>query len=338
MRMAAEIGFGFIGASIWAERYMVPAVRATEGARPLGVFSTDPERGATFAKRTDLVRSYDSLDALLSDPSIDAVYISTTNDLHAPQAIAAARAGKHVLCEKPVALSVADGVAIRVAAQTTNVVVGVNHHLRGSATIVAMHDLLRDGAIGELVAARVFHARLLPEEMRTWRLTRPEAGAGVIFDITVHDADTIRYLLDDEIVEVTAVTSSSDLCTAGVEDSVMGVMRSSRGALVSFHDAFTVPHAGTGIELHGTTGSLIARDVIMAEPSGEVFLRRGDEVEDVKVDVRWPLYEQVVARFCAAVRGEGVPLTTLDDGISALAVALAVRESASTGRPVAPVI
>ena len=78
-------------------------------------------------------------------------------------------------------------------------------------------------------------------------------------DLTVHDADTIRFLLRDEIVEVVATTASDDLGKGVVEDSAMGVLRTARASLVSFHDSFTVPHAPTGVEIFGTTGCRSSR-------------------------------------------------------------------------------
>jgi 1,5-anhydro-D-fructose reductase (1,5-anhydro-D-mannitol-forming) len=331
-----SVGWGFVGASIWARRYLIPAVRAVEGADAIGVYSSSPERGERYARETGLGRSYASLDELVGDDSIDAVYVSTTNDLHAPQAIAAARAGKHVLSEKPLATALEDALRMRDACARAGVVLAVNHHMRGGALIRAMRDLISRGEIGDVVAARVFHANLLPEAMRTWRLNRPEAGAGAVLDLTVHDTDTIRFLLDDEVAEVTAVTANQGMAGGAVEDSAMGVLRMRGGQLVSFHDSFVVPHAGNGVEVHGTTGSLFARDVMGPEPSGEVFLRRGSEIEPIEIPERWPLYENVVRRFDAAVRGEGRPVASGEDGIASLAVALAALESARSGRPVTP--
>jgi 1,5-anhydro-D-fructose reductase (1,5-anhydro-D-mannitol-forming) len=182
----------------------------------------------------------------------------------------------------------------------------------------------------------VFHTTLLPEAMRTWRLSRPDAGAGVLLDLTVHDVDTVRFLLDDEVAEVTAMIANQGMGTAEVEDSAMGVLRMRRGQLTSFHDAFNLPHAGTGVELHGTMGSLLGRDVLSADPVGEVFIVRQGEAERVDVVDRQPLYENVIRRFDAAVRGDGSALTSGDDGIASLAVALAALESATSGRPVPP--
>jgi 1,5-anhydro-D-fructose reductase (1,5-anhydro-D-mannitol-forming) len=330
------VRWGFVGASIWARTHMIPAVQAVEDADAVGLFSTSIERGERLAREAGLERAYSSLDALLGDPTIDAVYVSTTNDLHAAQTIAAARAGKHVLCEKPLALSLSDALDMREACLDAGVVLGVNHHLRGAATVRAMRDLVAQGAIGEIVAGGTFHTTLLPEAMRTWRLNRAEAGAGAILDLTVHDVDTIRFLLADEVAEVTAVTANQGMGQGTIEDSAMGVLRMRDGQLVSFHDAFTVPHAGTRIELHGTTGSLFGRDVMNAEPIGEVFLRRANVIERVDVPSRWPLYENVIRHFDAAVRGDGRPLASSQDGIASLAVALAALESARRGVPVTP--
>ncbi len=332
----SAVGWGFIGASIWAGERLVPAVRSVDRCEAVGVYSSDPERGARFARDQGLQRSYVSLEQLLGDPEIDAVYISSTNDLHASHAIAAVKAGKHVLCEKPVAISIDEALAIRQAAREAGVVVAVNHHLRGAATIGAMRRLIEEGAIGEIVAAGVSMLTSLRQDMRTWRLTRREAGAGVAMDLTVHVADTTRFLLGDEIVEVTALAANGGLAADGIEDSLLGAMRTSRGPLVSFHDSFTIPHAGNRLEIHGTEASLLARGVLGAEPVGEVSIRRDGRIIPVEVGSRWPLYEHAVARFAAAVRGEGLPLTSLEDGIAALAVALAALQSASEMRPVRP--
>ncbi len=127
------------------------------------------------------------------------------------------------------------------------------------------------------------------------------------------------------------------LVVAGAEvnvavGAVMGVMRFRSGVLASFHDTFTIRHAGTGLEVHGTEGSLVARDVMTQLPVGEVFLRRGDRVEEVDVSEREDLYVRSVSLFDGAVPGEGRPAATDEDGLRSLAVALAVEESARTGR------
>src|SRR2546425_13210238 len=96
-----KLGWGLIGASTIAREWMIDAIRAQPGNEVVAVLSTDAKRGPAYAAEQHVAVSVTSLDDLLAKPSVGAVYISTTNELHAPQAIAAARAGKHVLCEKP---------------------------------------------------------------------------------------------------------------------------------------------------------------------------------------------------------------------------------------------
>jgi 1,5-anhydro-D-fructose reductase (1,5-anhydro-D-mannitol-forming) len=328
------LGWGFIGASLWAGERLVPAVQATDGANAVAVFSTSPERGRRFAKEHGLARAYDSLDELLADPDVDVVYVSTTNDLHAAQTMAAAAAGKHVLCEKPLATTLDDARDMVAACERAGVVLAANHHIRGAATIEAIRQMVAEGAIGDVVSAQIAFLSLLPERMRSWRLERPQAGGGVVLDLTVHSADTIRSVLGDEIVEVTAVTSSGALGQGVVEDTAMGVMRTARGPLVGFHDSFLVAHASNELEIYGTDGSVFARDVLGPDPTGRVWLRRGETTSEVEISGRWPLYENTVRRFMAAVRGEGTVLASGHDGVASLQVALATLESAREHRPV----
>jgi 1,5-anhydro-D-fructose reductase (1,5-anhydro-D-mannitol-forming) len=323
------VRWGMIGAGTIGREWMADAIAAQPDGALRGVASSDPERARAFAREKGMPVAYDSVDALLADPDIDAVYISTTNDLHKPQALAAAAAGKHLLCEKPLALTLEDAQEMVAACAAAGVVMGTNHHLRNAATHRTMRDLVASGAVGDVQAVRVFHAVHLPPHLQGWRVNRPDAGGGVILDITVHDADTVRFVLDDEIAEVTAMTAAQGM-GQGVEDAVMGVMRTQQGRLVQFHDSFTARHTYTGFEVHGSGGSLYARDVMTQQPVGTVTLRR-DGVEEEVVVTPENLYERSVRRFNAAIAGEGEPAATARDGLCSLAVALAALESARTG-------
>jgi 1,5-anhydro-D-fructose reductase (1,5-anhydro-D-mannitol-forming) len=325
--------WGVIGAGTIGREWMVPAINAQPNSMVAALASSDPERGRRYADELGIPKAHSSVGDLLADPAIDAVYISTTNEWHEPQALAAIAAGKHVLCEKPLALSLDAARRMVAAAAEAGVVMGTNHHLRNAATHRKMRELIQSGSIGRPLAARVFHAVYLPPHLQGWRIDRPEAGGGVTLDITVHDADTLRFVLADEVTEVTAMSASQGMGRAGLEDAVMGVMRFGNGAIAQFHDAFTAPHAYTGFEVHGTDGSVYGRDVMTQQPVGAVTVRRGGTEEEVPV-AHENLYERSVRCFNTAVRGEGEPAASGADGVRSLAVALAVRESAQTGRAV----
>lgn len=325
--------WGLIGASTIAREWVIGAIRAT-GGEVVSVMSTNAERGRAYAEANGIAKSVTSLADIVGDAGVDAVYISTTNELHVEQAIAAAKAGKHVLCEKPLALTVSDARAMVHAAKDAGVVLATNHHLRNAASHRAMRDAIAAGRIGKPLAARVFHAVYLPPHLQGWRLDKPQAGGGVILDITVHDADTLRFVLNDDPVEAVAFSQTGGMGQAGLEDAVMGVLRFKSGVIAQFHDAFTTRFAETGFEVHGTEGSLIARNVMTQKPVGSVVLRNAEGEQELKLDQR-NLYEAGLQSFHDAISGKGKPSATGEDGVWSLATGLAVVKSAATGKAVA---
>lgn len=326
-------GWGLIGASTIAAEHMIDAIRAQAGHDVVAVCSSNSERGHGFAQRHAIEASYDSVDALLADPGVQVVYVSTTNELHKDQVLAAARAGKHVLCEKPLALTVEDAVEMARRCQEVGAVMGTNHHLRSAATHRKIRELICGGAIGRPLFARVFHAVYLPRHLQGWRLDKPQAGGGVTLDITVHDVDTLRYILNAEPVEAVGFSQSASMAKEGLEDGVMSVLKFSNGVLAQLHDAFTVKYADTGIEIHGDAGSIIGRDVMTQHPVGQLILRDAQGEREVAVEHEG-LYRRSVAAFCGALRGDGQPAATAEDGVRSLNAALAVVEACRTGKAI----
>jgi 1,5-anhydro-D-fructose reductase (1,5-anhydro-D-mannitol-forming) len=325
------VRWGLVGASTIAREWIVDAIRAT-GGEVASVLSSDPERGNRFAEENRIAAAVTSLDALF-DGGVDAVYISTTNELHCSQTLAAAAAGKHVLCEKPLALDLADARRMVDACKAAEVLLGTNHHLRNAATHRALRAAIQQGRIGRPLFARVFHAVHLPPHLQGWRITTPGAGAGVVMDITVHDADTLRFVLDDEPANVVAVTQSGGMAAGGIEDGVMGVVRFRSGLIAQFHDAFTTKFATTGFEVHGSDGSLIGTNCMTQRPVGDVLLRTAAGEKRLPLDHE-NLYARSLRAFHAAIRGEGTPAASGEDGVRSMAMALAAREAAATGRRV----
>ena len=323
------VKWGLVGASTIAGEWVIDAIRAT-GGEIVSVMSSNADRGAAYAARHKIPRAVITLDALVNDAQIDAVYISTTNELHRDQAIAAAKAGKHVLCEKPLALALDDAHAMIEAAKEAGVVLATNHHLRNADSHRAMREAIAAGRIGKPLSARVFHAVYLPPHLQGWRLDKPQAGGGVILDITVHDADTLRFVLNDDPVEAIALSQSGGMGKQGLEDAVMGVLRFKSGVIAQFHDGFTTQYAETGFEVHGTEGSLIARNVMTQKPVGTVILRNAEGEQVLPLEQR-NLYETALEAFHNAVKGKGAVSASGEDGIWSLATALAVAQSVKSG-------
>ena len=327
------IGWGLIGTSTIAREWMVDAIRTDPGSEVAAVFSSDPARARAFAAEMGIPKSYGSLSELLDDGSVGAVYISTTNEKHLPQALAAARAGKHVLCEKPLALEPEQAEEIVAACRAAGVALGTNHHLRNMESHRAIKRLMDEGAIGTVTSMRLFHAGELPASLKTWRLYEKGAGAGAIFDLTVHDADLLRFYLGRNPVRVTAFAATSGDGPKEIEDSVMSVWEFPGDVLVQCHDSFVVGWAPKGIEVHGTHGSILGAEVMSQAPGGAVTVRTeaGERLVPLEPKVA---YHRSIADFAAAVRGVGKPSASGEDGVWSLKLARAVARSVQTGQAV----
>ncbi len=299
------------------------------------VYSSTPAWASQYAAAHGIVNATSDLTRACEWPGVDAVYISSTNEKHAAQAIAAASAGRHVLCEKPLALTVADGQEMLRAADHNGVVLAVNHHLPGAATHRTIQRLVSSGAVGAPLGMRIGHAVMIPERLRGWRL-KDLAGGGVILDITVHDISVAQVILGETATEASAIAIRQGAWTEpddGPPDAVMATLRFG-DALVQLHDAFTVAHCPSSVEVIGTEASIRGVDIMTQEPVGTLWRTVDGHTEEVVVSNRRDLYDIALDGFRSAIAGLGPPTVTAAEGLSALAGALGVVEAASTGRNV----
>ena len=327
-----RIRWGLVGASDIAETRMIPAMRRL-GHDVAAVASGSVEWAATFADRNGIA-AFGSVDDIVARDDIDAVYISSTNEHHRAYTELAAAAGKHVLCEKPLALSVDDGRAMVEACERAGVTLATNHHLPGAGTHRTVRELVAGGAVGRVLAVRVFHAVMLPERLQGWRLGS-RAGGGVALDITCHDASVINPLLGALPVDVVALATHQGPWEAAAEDALMATMRYADGSLAQTHDAFTVAYAPTGLHVLGSEGAIFAAAVMTQDPIGTVVLHDASGEREIHVADRRDLYEIGIGGFAAAIVGEvDRPVATGLDGLRAAQVAIAVRQAAERGERV----
>ena len=155
----------------------------------------------------------------------------------------------------------------------------------------------------------------------------------MVLDITVHDADTLRFVLNDDPVEISAFTQSAGMAGGGLEDGAMCIWRFKSGVIAQSHEGFTTKFAGTGFEVHGSEGSLFASNVMTQKPVGSVLLRTAKGEEELSFD-REDLYTRSLRQFHAAIRGEGQPSATGEDGVWSLTSAEAALQSAKSGKAV----
>lgn len=309
------------------------AFAAMPGVTLAAGVDTRPAQLADFRARHGIGKGFASVEEALDWGRFDAVANVTPDPVHHPTTLPCLAAGKHVLCEKPLAMTVAEAAQMVAAARRAGLVFATNHHLRCSGSHRAIRDLIASGRIGRVLSLRIFHAVHLPPHLQGWRINDAGAGGGVIPDITVHDADVTRFLLGEDPREVVAQMAASGM-GEGVEDSCMSVWAMPSGAMVFAHESFTHPFAGSGLEVHGTEGSILARGVMTQKPVGEIELVTAGGRETVPYPAH-DLYGFGLQAFAEAVAGRGAPAASGEDGVKSLAVAMAVREAARTGLRVA---
>jgi 1,5-anhydro-D-fructose reductase (1,5-anhydro-D-mannitol-forming) len=322
--------WGLIGASDIAETRMLDAMRRV-GDKVPAVYSRSAERASEFAARNDIDTAFTDLDQLLSRIDIDAVYISSKNEHHLAQAAAAAAAGKHILCEKPLTTDLRDARAMIAAARDAAVVLAVNHHLPAAGTHRKIRELVHAGAIGKPLAVNVRHATLLPDRLRGWRLSG-EPGAGAIMDLTCHDASVVNPMLGVPAIEAVAIGVRQGPWNALSDDAVVSVVRYTGDVLVHMHDSFTSPFTMTYVQVHGDEGSIDANNVMTPEPVGDVFLTNARGRRQIEVVDRRHTYDVTLLAFRGAAAGEQPPVVAGEDAFAALAISVAVTEASSTGK------
>lgn len=322
--------WGFIGASNIAER-VIPSLRKIPGQELVGVVSRGAARAQEFAAAQGLSQAHTELGRFLAEGRYDAVYISSTNEQHHAQTLAALAAGCHVMCEKPLAMSLADGQAMVAAAHAANRVLGTNHHLRASSCHQQMRDWIAAGTLGRVHGVQVSHAVYLPPHLQGWRLDAPDAGGGVVLDILVHNTDLLRFLLQSDPLHISTHTLQAGLAQGAVEDSAMSVIGFADGTLAMTHESFVAPHAVTRLHVLGTEGNLYAEGSLTQAGGGRLWLRNADGERELPVPVV-DLYEVGFGAFVRACAGDGRPLASGADGVKAMATALAGLASARSGQ------
>ena len=306
----AGIGWGIVGYGWVARDFMAPAIRAA-GDRLVAV--CDPSPAARAAAED--ARGTDDLAEFLADPAVEAVYVATPNHLHRRAVEAAAATGKAILCEKPMAATLADAEAMAAAVRRHGAFYGTAFDQRHHPAHRVMRDLVRAGRLGTVTALRIVYACWLDRHFApspghdNWRVDRARAGGGALIDLAPHGLDLAGFLLDDPLVEVAALAQGRvhDYATrgAGVDDGAVLVARSASGVLANLHVAYNHPDAlpRRRLEVVGTEGLLVAEDTMGQDAGGRVALTRLDgRVDRVPFDeTASPFLEQVRA-FGAALR------------------------------------
>ncbi|MBI4604303.1 MAG: Gfo/Idh/MocA family oxidoreductase [Planctomycetes bacterium] len=306
------VSWGLLGASSWAEHTFAPAIAAAGNARLAAVLSRDKGRAEALARTHPGAKAYDDLGAFAADPEVEAVWIASPNHLHAEQAIAALEAGKHVLCEKPMATSAADCERMGRAASAAGRVLSVGYHMRHHPDHAQVRADWIAGRLGKpaCVRAQLYYA--YPQPPPEWRRRRETSGGWAINDVGTHLIDLLRWLCG-EAKEVRGHLSSPRF---GLEtdDHALVAIRFQSGALGIADGSTGAGAPAPRLELYGADGYCVLEGTLFGG-GGTIASGWGNGPPKVRRARAMNLYQLQVESFGRAVRGEGELLATAADGL-----------------------
>jgi predicted dehydrogenase len=293
------------------------------------IASRDPDRAKALADAFDIPVVHHDYAALLADPAIDAVYVPLPNSAHHPWTLAAAAAGKHILCEKPLALTAVEAEAMVGAAARAGVVLAEAFAYRFHPRIGALLQLLRAGDIGDLHLIRFsFTFRGLAAD--NIRLV-PSLGGGALMDVGCYGVNLARLIAGSEPEVVTALAQYG--AASGVDETFVAVLRFAGGMLATL-EVSLVSQFGVSLEVLGSTGRLVVPDSVRAEPESatELQVYRDDTREVIRFEPADP-YRLMVEDFADAVRLKRPVRFEPADAVANMRVLDALRTAARTRHP-----
>jgi D-xylose 1-dehydrogenase (NADP+, D-xylono-1,5-lactone-forming) len=308
-------------------RALITPLRISARNKLAAVASRSQATADAYAKEWRIPKAHGSYEALLADPEIDVIYNSLPNHLHAEWTIKALEAGKNVLCEKPMALTVAEVDAIAAAAQRTGKIVAEAFMYRHHPQTLKAKEIVDSGALGQLKLVRGSFTFKMENDVNI-RLN-PEMGGGSIWDIGCYPLSYMRTMLGAEPLEVFGwqVTGST-----GIDETFIAQLKFPGKIHAQFDCSFAIPFH-TFMEVVGADATLVIPLPFKPGENEKMFLTRGEKTETVKIKGE-ELYIGEVEDMADCILKGKTPRVTLTDSRANVAALRALLESAKTGRPV----
>ncbi|MGH8915320.1 MAG: Gfo/Idh/MocA family protein [Acidimicrobiia bacterium] len=324
-----RLGWGVIGIGNIVQGTIAPAMVAEPECDLVAAVSRDQGRADDFARRFGADFAYTSYDEMLANPAVQAVFIATPNRFHPEQVISAALAGKHVLCDKPLAIDPQEAQRALDACTSAGVKLGVNFHNRHLPWVQDVKRMIGDGVVGdvEMVQLQVSSG---PRHYDNWRADPEIAGLGTVHNVGVHGLDFLRVIIDSDPVEVMAVFDNSP-DTGQIEMLALLTMRFSNGTLVQYNANERLHDPLNDIAIYGTEGRIVGRSLTRSRSDGDLAVLT-DHGETI---TRYPAPEAHrlgVAAFTHAVLNGEEPDASGLDGLRSAQICEAIARSARERR------
>lgn len=334
---------GIIGCGKIAQVRHLPEYAAHPQAKLAGYYDINTVRAMELSSRYGGT-VYESYQSLLADPAIDAVSVCSANVTHAEIAIAALKAGKHVLCEKPMATTLEDCQAMVDTARACGRFLMVGHNQRLAKAHIKARDLIRQGVIGRVLTFRTIFAHSGPENWaidgkQTWFFDKKSAMLGAMADLGIHKTDLIQYLTGQKVKEVQAFVSTIDKrgpdgMLVGVDDNAICIFKMDGGAVGTMTASWTnYGSEENSTVLYGTGGVMR----LYADPNYSMVVESRDgqrtfyEIDQIQTNDH-QTKSGVIDLFMESLINGTQPEISGEDALSAMKAVFAAMESAKTGK------
>lgn len=349
--MNRPIRWGVIGCGGIAARRTIPEFKTSvHNAELVSVMDVDDARATAVAEKFS-VPHHCTTEAELLSRDLDVVYIASPPQSHPRQVIQAAQAGKHILCEKPVALTLGEVDQMEQACRTNNVSFALGFCMRHNVYHQQARQLVQAGALGRPVMGRAQLTCWYPPIPGAWRQDLAQSGGGALIDMGTHCLDLLEWIFASRIIAVTGFQDQMvQHYPTAVEDAATVVLRFANGAHGIVDTYYNLPDAAAQntLELHGTGGSLIAQGTIGQEPTGRMFgiFHKQDAYEAGQTRPAEPrreeyrltgrgLYGQMIEHFSDCILNQKPSPITLADGRHSVALVEAIYRSGREKRVIA---
>lgn len=324
--MEKQLNWGLLSTAKINQALIKP-LNASKRTRLLAVASRSQSSADAYARENKIPRAHGSYEALLADPEIDVIYNSLPNNMHAEWTIKALRAGKHVLCEKPIALTLAEVDDMSAAAKETGKILAEAFMYRHHAQTLKVKEIVDSGVLGKLQLIKGAFTFTLTREGNYRQIK--EMGGGSIWDVGCYPISYARTIVGEEPVEVFGWQVEGQ---SGSDDSFIGQMRFANGVHAQFDSGFISPFRSF-MEIVGSEAVLKIPAPFKPGKNSELFLMRGEREEKIKVSGT-QLYLGEVEDMCDSILLNKPQQISLKDSRANIAVILGFIDSANQKKPV----
>ena len=338
-----SVGWGIISTGGHPDLRVVPGMKVAENTKVVAVYSRDITTAEAFAQKHEIPKAYDSIDALLCDPGVNAVYIASPNFLHCAHTLKAAELGKHVLVEKPMAINASEAIDMIRACRARGVKLGVGFQLRHHPGHKKAQTLIQDGILGKTSLAQaqwcvgvrgVSEPPLRTGRSEWWDKSEMVGGAPAIMGMGVHAIDLLHFLLGQPTLDVAAITDGQTR-ERPLETVAVVALRFADGTIGTICCGRRMPDTENDAMIYGSNGKIALRAMLGQSRVGvlEVVSESANMSETYTSEIV-NLFKLQTEAFNRAVEGKEDFHASGEDGLLVVQVTSAIIESASTGRTV----